>query len=533
MFKFLKDYIKQSKLKFLILMILSVLSWAISLYLPLLNGRLIDIITIGVDQTALSHVIVIISMFSLSNLVMSYFLSLLFRLITAHVVQVINDHVISHIRDLSLKFSYQMNTGYLTQRIVTDSTIVANFTLSSVRDFPLGLVAIVFNVIILIRINVMMGVVLVILIPIYMGLFWAFRKKMYQTNLSYKEAQSHYFEEMHSQIEHMKFIKINALKAMFNQSLWQNFSTFLSQLMTDTQFSTLFANLGAFITACANIIILILGVNEIFAGNLTIGEFTVMTTYFNMVIGNVDYFLNFFKHYQTTLVSYHRLNDILEEEKEKVGSCELKEIQKITLNQVYFSHGSDPLITDFSFTFEKGKVYRINGQNGKGKSTLMDLILGLHDTYQGDITINEMNMKEVNLYQMRRDLVAVIEQDLTVINGSVLQNLQLSQAMDPDRWTYLSERLNLKPFFDKHRLESKLSRKSNGLSGGEKQKLNIVRNLLKESDLLLLDEADAALDVKSRAALKAIINDEKEDRITILISHHEGFEDVVDHEIDL
>ena len=533
MFKFLKAYIKQKKIKFLLFMIFSILSWGVSLYLPLLNGRLIDIITVGIDRVALRYVIITISMLSLSNLVMSYFLSIMFRQLVVNIMQLINDKVIHHIRDLSLKFNHNINTGYLTQRIVTDSNIVSNFTLSSIRDFPLGIASIVFNISILIHINLLMGVVLFILIPIYIGLFLIFRNKMYQRNLAYKEAESHYFEEMNSQIENIKFIKINSLRTMFNQSLWTNFSTFFFNLMAYTKFSTLFSNLGSFITVCANIIILVLGVNEIFDGNLTIGEFTIITTYFNMVIGNIDYFLNFFKNYQTTLVSYNRINDILEREKEQIGYLELNDIEKIEFKHIYFSYGENSLIEDFSFTFEKGKIYRISGQNGKGKSTLMDLMLGLHGEYEGEITIDDTDIKKVNLYQMRQNLVAVVEQNLTIINGSIIQNIQLDKELNHDRLSYLSDKLNLGSFFEKNSFDTKLSRKSNGLSGGEKQKLNIVRNLLKESKLLLLDEANSALDVKSSIALKEIINEEKANRITILIAHNEMFDDIVDDEIEL
>lgn len=377
-----------------------------------------------------------------------------------------------------------------------------------------------------------MGLVLFILIPIYIGLFLVFRKKMYQTNLSYKEAESHYFEEMNSQIENIKFVKINALKTMFSQNLWTNFHNFFDKLITYAKFSTLFSNLGSFITVCANIIILILGVNEIFDGNLTIGEFTIITTYFNMVIGNIDYFLNFFKNYQTALVSYNRLNEIFSEEKEKIGQNKIKDIEKIKFKHVYFSYGSDPLIEDFTCTFKKGNIYRIQGQNGRGKSTLMDLILGLQDGYKGEIMINDMDLKKVNLYQMRKDLIAIVEQDLTIINGSVIQNIKLDKEINCEELAYLSEKLLLNQFFEKNSFESKLSRKSNGLSGGEKQKLNILRNLLKESKLLMLDEANSALDAKSSIALKEIINDEKKNRITILISHSDLFDDIVDYTID-
>jgi len=72
---------------------------------------------------------------------------------TVYMMQSINDKVLKHIRDLPLKFNYNINTNYLTQKVVTDSNVMANFTISSMRDFPLGVVAILLKIFILISIN--------------------------------------------------------------------------------------------------------------------------------------------------------------------------------------------------------------------------------------------------------------------------------------------------------------------------------------------------------------------------------------------
>ena len=280
----------------------------------------------------------------------------------------------------------------------------------------------------------------------------------------------------------------------------------------------------------ANIIILILGVIEIFEGNLTLGEFTIITTYFNMVVGNVDYFLNFFKNYQTTLVSYNRLNDILDMEHEKIGIADAHDIVKIEFKNVSFSYTEFPLIKDFSFTFEKGKIYKIDGENGKGKSTILDLILGLHDDFSGSILFNEKDIRDFNIYKIRKNLISVVEQNLTIINGSVKKNIGLDKDIVMDQIEYLTSKIN---FITEDSLNTTLVRKSNNLSGGEKQKLNIIRNLLKNSKLLILDEPNSALDANSSEALKQIILAEKENRITILISHTDIFDEIIDGKISL
>jgi len=520
MFKFLKEFIKREKWIFISFIFFSFVATGISIYLPILNGRIIDILTEGEDIIELRNKIIIISSLLAFSLVLSYFLSMTYHKINIRIMRDINFRTVSHIRNLPLSFSNNLNTGYLTQRIIGDSGAISSFTVTSSRDFPLKVLTILFNVVILFKINVRIGLVLIVLIPLYILLFSSFKKKMYKSNKIYKEAESLYFGEMNSQMEKIKFIKVNALKTMFENSLNLSFSNFFDKSISYKKISTLFGNVGSFFTVCANILILSLGVREIFARNLTIGEFTVITTYFNMVINTVNYFLDFARSYQMTLVSFNRIKEILDKEVEKNGNIEIKDITKIEFKDLSFAFNNNKIFNNFNYTFEKGKVYRIRGNNGKGKSTLFNLILGLYD-YDGDIFINDINLKEVNIYKMRRDLIAVVEQDLTIINGSVNENIKLNRRINNKDILDISEKLNANNLFEKDKVN---------FSGGEKQKINIIRNFARESKLLMLDEANSALDTESSETLKYMIN---KDKITLVISHNDIFDEIIDEFVEI
>jgi len=526
MFRLLKENIVKDKINFTLFILLSTLTWGATLYLPVLNGRLIDLLASRENITTLFQMILVISVVSILNLALSYFIRLLFQKIILKMVKTVNFEIINHIRNLPLSEVEQMDTAYMTQRITLDSSLISNFLISNSKEFPLKSLSLIFNVAILMFINLKIGSMLLILIPVYIGLFLKFRNRLNRVDFALKESESRCFEEINSQFVNGKFIKINALKEMFNKKLLLAINDFINHSMIHTKMTALLANSGAIITLGANIIVLIFGIIEIFNDNLTLGEFTIITTYFNMVISSIDYFLGFFKDYQSAQISYSRIKEILTKKSEQTGTQQLDRIKNIKIQNINFSYNQHSVIKNFTFILEKGNIYQFSGNNGGGKSTLMKLILGLYDNYTGSITINGVDLKEINTYHMRRDLVSIVDQELTVIKGNLQQNIFLDRKPDMSIFSKMSNEFNLTEDAND---DSKLS----SLSGGEKQKINIIRSLVKNAELLILDEANSALDAESSQVLKKMIQNKKENRITIIISHTDIFSEIIDFDVRL
>lgn len=537
MFKYIFKYIFMNKIKFVIYILISLLLWAISIYIPILNSNFIDTLTFNHEIYKIKIIIILIVILSLVNLFLSYFFSVLNYKIITTLMYNISNSILTHIQSIPISFSYLFKSGYLSQRILTDSNIISNFTISSIKDILIKSLTFIFSFIILLKINIKLGIILIALIPIYIIIYNLFKVPMYKSNKLYKEAENNYFEEINSQIECIKFLKINSLRKKFKNNLFSSFNFLYDSLVKLTKISTLFSNSGTLITICANIMILILGVNEILNNNLTIGQFTIINTYFNTIISSVDYALSYLKNYQNALTSYNRIQEIMNIKVEDIGSKIIDNIQTIKIDNLTFKYNESYLLLNkFNYTFEKGYIYRIYGDNGSGKSSFINLILGLYNNlYQGNIYYNNIDLKEINIYALRKDLISVVEQDLNIINGTVLDNLILNNEPNIEIINKLIKNLNMSEFIKKlpDGLNTPISRKSYNLSGGEKQKLNIIRSFIKKSNLLILDEANSSLDENSNILLKELIMKEKKNRITILICHNDTFNDIIDYNIDL
>lgn len=255
-----------------------------------------------------------------------------------------------------------------------------------------------------------------------------------------------------------------------------------------------------------------------------------------MIMGCISYFLNLGKSYQDALVSYNRLEEILKKSKEINGKEFMDGIDTIELKNVSFSYDNEKVIIDhFNYKFEKGNIYCIVGQNGNGKSTLINLILGLFNNYYtGEIYYNSLELKQLDMYRMRKRIIGISEQEPKLINNTIESNVTYGiDIYNYDDIRKLLENLNLSIDKFSKGLDTNINEDSNNISGGEKLKISLARTFLKDPDLIILDEPTSALDVDSIEKLKYILNRIKNKKIILIISHNKNILDISDEIVDL
>ena len=190
---------------------------------------------------------------------------------------------------------------------------------------------------------------------------------------------------------------------------------------------------------------------------------------------------------------------------------------------------------DTNYSLKKGKIYYIKGHNGTGKSTLLNIIIGLIKEFEsGSVYYNNIDMKELDIYKIRRELFSVVPQEYILEDAELEEILNnITEARE------LKSNLQYKGVMDDvHKLIKKINIKvskneKNTYSGGENQKLSIVKAILKKSEVLIMDEPTSALDIEGTEILKEILMKLKVDKIIILISHEESMEEISDMILDL
>ncbi len=167
----------------------------------------------------------------------------------------------------------------------------------------------------------------------------------------------------------------------------------------------------------------------------------------------------------------------------------------IEFNNVTFGYEDDTkdILKDINFKFETGKSYAIVGSSGSGKSTLLKLILGHMPNYEGSITIDGKEIKNLSLDSLYEH-VSVIQQDVFLFDSTIQNNITMFRDFDPDKLKSAIERAGLSSLIAEKGDDYPCGECGKHLSGGEKQRVSIARCLVRETPVLLMDEATAALD---------------------------------------
>lgn len=173
------------------------------------------------------------------------------------------------------------------------------------------------------------------------------------------------------------------------------------------------------------------------------------------------------------------------------------------------------------------------GKNGIGKSTLVNIIMGLFvNEYKGRILYNNLDIDKLDMVSIRKNLYGVSEQEPILINDTIYNNIILGIDKNKDEEIkILMEVLNLDKYIESLPLKMNtiVNEDCSNLSGGEKQKLSILRTLLKDPDILILDEPTSALDHYTKINLINYLKSIKEKKIIIVITHDDCIKNEADH----
>ena len=197
------------------------------------------------------------------------------------------------------------------------------------------------------------------------------------------------------------------------------------------------------------------------------------------------------------------------------------DIQFENINFNYLSNLENKVLKDINIKINGGKMTALVGQSGSGKSTLLSLIPRIYDPNSGIVKIDGQNIKEVNLFSLRKE-ISIVDQTVTLFDDTIFNNIKYAKPSAKDDEIYEAAKLSMcSDFIEK--LENKyltlIGENGVRLSGGEKQRLSIARAFLKNSKIILLDEATSSLDSETEEKIQKALDKLTLNKTTVVIAH--------------
>ncbi len=524
LFKYVCPQLKEENKKIILIVFFSVIMAVFSTYIPVLIGSFIDNLAndkIRNDIDILNFCMKF-SILSMGNVGVTYCTGIIIMKTNAKSSYKLNKKIIEHLYTVPYSYIKEYDPTYLTQRINSDSNEVIGYCTDILQNVITNLLSIILAVEIVLMLNYSIIVLLIILSVVYYFIYIYMRKIIYKKGYLYKERQAILFENLNFELEKYKFIKNNGIIKLMLKRLDKSFWDTYNKAVDFQKQNIFFSMLSNIISTAMKIIVFIIGGINVINKTITIGEFTMLFSYISIILQAIQYFFNIGKTTIDAKISLDRLKFYENIKSDKEGTLEDKNIYNIKLKNIRMNYGDRLILNKFTYDFNKGEIYGVVGENGSGKSTLLDIIIGYNkNLYKGEVYYNDCSIKSIDMYSYRKEKISFVEQEPVIIADTIRFNICLNKKYSEEKIKRIVQAVGLDKFIQKlqHGLDTSINEGMSNISGGEKQKIALARALIKESDVLILDEPTSAMDEESKKKMFVFLNEQKNKKIIIIVTH--------------
>lgn len=430
---------------------------------------------------------------------------------------------------LPITFFETRKTGEILQRVIDHNRVESFITRTSFNMiFSVGSIIVYSSI--LAYYNAMFFLLFLLSTLIYLSWTGFFLKRRKYIDYERFHISSEVQNNMLHIINGIRDIKISNTEAEFFESwskkqkdlIKNNFSSFKLNQIQETGANMIFQ--------VFNILMTFISASLVIKGQITLGEMISIQFIIGQVSAPIFQFVNGILIAQDAKISFNRLNQIisLKHETEFAINKDRKISEKIYASSLRFENVSFSYIRNstkfsiknLSLSIPKGKITAIVGVSGSGKTTILKLLLGYYDNYEGKISVENRNLKEINIRSLRNSC-GVVLQESYIFNTSIEENIALTKEIDYKLLKMAIDLSCLNEFVNDlpGGLQTKIGNEGKGLSQGQRQRILIARAIYKQPNFVLFDEATNSLDAETESNIVSNLKDFFVNRTTIIIAH--------------
>ena len=433
----------------------------------------------------------------------------------------------AHLQAMSLSYFDKSQSGELSSIVLNDvSNMRVAFGTSFHKLFVEPINIILFIVLLLI-INLKLALIAIIIVPLTGAIVIMIGKSIRRKSKRTAEKIAHIMSIMTENLNSIRVVKSFSMES-FETDRFTNEQDRYYQLIFRRAKLRLISSpitemIGAFIGVC---LLWIGGHDVLVTNNMNSEDFIRFILILFSVLGPIRNLSNVNIELQKGFASADRVFGVLDTSASIVSKIDAKTINElndqISFNNVCFNYeGTERVLKDISFNMDKGTVTALVGSSGAGKSTVADLIPRFYDVVEGSVTIDGVDIRDIELNSLRM-LMGIVSQETILFNDTLGSNIKYGlQSVSNERLEEAAKNANALDFINEQPqgFETIIGEKGVRLSGGQRQRIAIARGILKNPPILILDEATSSLDTESEHLVQTAIDNLMADRTVLVIAH--------------
>ena len=433
--------------------------------------------------------------------------------------------VYDHLQKLSMSYYHDKQTGQLMSRVINDTATFESLIAHALPELTTNILTIVGVLTLLLLINPTLALLVCAPIPLIAGLAVVMRKM----RKYFRQGQARIAELnalLQDNFSGIKEIQVFNKQEYESQKVSEKANEHARAIIKALFYSGILHPTVGFISTVGTIIVLIAGPVIALRTGLNISDVVAFLLYLNLLYAPVATLSRVVEDAQLGLAGTERIFEILDIEPDIKDSPDAVRVGRLSgqieFRDVSFQYQDDiQVLEQISFKAEAGQMVAIVGPTGVGKSTISGLIARFYDPTSGCITMDGVDIKDMTLESLRNQLSLVL-QDVFLFNGTIGENIAYGcDHASPGEIEEAAKIACIDEFIDSlpEGYDTMIGERGVRLSGGQKQRLSIARSVLRNSPLLILDEATSAVDTETEREIQKAINKIIGKRTLIIIAH--------------
>lgn len=525
-FKRLLKHLSPYKKGIILVIITVAISSIFSIFSPKLVGDFINSIyesvktDTNINFKTLYYLLGLLSFIYIFNAFSSYLENYIMSNICQNALNKLKNEANHKLSRLSTKYYDTHQKGELLSRINNDIETVSSLFLQIIPKIISYLITFIGILIIMTTINVTLTLITLISIPLSIFFNKVILKLSKKKYMEYYQKLGNINSLINECYQNQETISLYNNDISMSQS-FNLLNKDLAKTNKKMTFISLLINpIVSLINYSIYIIIIFLGSKSVLENKMKLGDIQSLIQYTKQLANPINSASSLLSQIQASLVAAKRVFELLDEQEEKdYGTLKLDSINTIEFKNVDFSYNDCPFIENFNLKINKGDKIAIIGETGSGKTTVTNLLMNFYKINKGNILINNKSIYDYNLKDYYSH-ISLITQHLWISSDTLENNIKYgNDEINNEKIQTIFQETNCLNIINNIKKNQEEIINENKLSEGEKQIITITRALIKEHDLLILDEATSNIDSKTEKLIQDSINKIDRDKTTITIAH--------------
>jgi ATP-binding cassette subfamily B protein/subfamily B ATP-binding cassette protein MsbA len=448
------------------------------------------------------------------------------RLLNVRVMLSLRQSLFHRLLHLPLPKLWDMKTGGILSRLTGDIDTTTGLMQMAIVSPGVSIIRLLIAIVVLLTINWRLALTALAIVPGVMLLSFIFAKRVRPIYRSVRKDAEQIDGRVGETFSGIRVVRAfrRELRELREYMLGRH-TVLRKELFAQRRELFLWTTWGLLLAA-VNLVILWYGGYLNIVGGASIGDIMAFQWYTFLLLSPVWQIVNSFSEIQRSLAAMERVFEVLAMESDKPDRPDARDappiVREVVFDQVDFEYREgQPVVRDFNVVVPGGTVVALVGRSGAGKTTVTDLVARFHDPTRGRILLNGTDIREFRLHTYR-DLLAIVQQDVFLFDGSVRDNIAYGRHDATDaEIDDAARRANAHEFIVRlpEGYETTIGERGVKLSGGQQQRLAIARAILASPQILILDEATSNLDTESEQLIQASMATLLAGRTTFMIAH--------------